>query len=364
MSGVEAAVAAAVGGGMAAGVGQTLNAMLSSDGTHRSWYQFQWLYNIFQFPDEYTDLIDMMLAKDPKAIVRDWIMKSTSLRVPAVGYHLYYWSGCGDRLYWHYVTFEKKLSPQNTYYYVCHCSKRQIETFGEAVTKIFKTETGKIRTISIDTSRPSGPFPLFVDKICSGNPLPHQKTAIDHIIQTFSTDPNRNCKVCISAVRGSGKSYLGRLVKQVLEANPQFKDCLFRLYDDFNPSAPGCSIKFLVLQNAKAYTPVILIIDEVDICFGLASDGNRADKHATTVHTKDKKTFNDMMDAIGDTQNIIAIFTTEKSPAELYTNANWHSFMRKGRIDYFLQYLPVAHTNPTQFTCAKVQHNQIPGYVG
>lgn len=375
----EPALYAAIGGGAAAGIGQVISGMTSSDGTHRSWYELRCLYNIFQFPDEYTDLIDMMLARDPKAIVHDWIMKSSNLRVPGLGAHLYYWSGCGNHLYWHYVTFEKKLTQNTqTYYYVCHASIGQTITFGEAIQKIFRTETGKVRTISIDTSRQAGPFPLFVDKICSGTAAPHQQVAIDHILQSWSTDVvNRNCKVFLSGERGSGKSYIARIIKQQIEAHPQFRECLVRLYDDFNPSAPGCSIKLLILQNARPYTPVILVIDEGDICFALAQEGNRADKHAVMVHTKDKKTFNDMMDAIGDTQNIIAIFTTEKTPEALYANPAWHSFMRKGRIDYFLQYVPIV-APPTgapgvaapfranaakQFQCLKLEHHQIPGWI-
>ena len=68
----------------------------------------------------------------------------------------------------------------------------------------------------------------------------------------------------------------------------------------------------LILQYAKTLTPVVLMIDEMDTLFGNAENGHMADRHTQLVHTKDRKTFNDMLDAINDTPNIIAVFTTEK----------------------------------------------------
>lgn len=360
---MEIAIAGGAGGAaVGAVVGQVVGQMMSNDSTHRKWYD-KW-NNIYQFTGEYTDLIDMLLIQSPKAVVNDFIMKSSNHKVPGLGSHKFYYSGSGNFNIWDYITFEKKMDNHSQqYYYVCYSTKRQMPTFWEAVTFIFQTDANKVRCISIDTSRTSGPFPLFIDKLCSGREDPWQTKAIDHILKGWKT-PNYNTKIIICGVRGSGKTYIGRLLKRRIETNDNTK--LVRLYDDFNPSAPGVSIGLLVLSNAKAFTPVILLIDEIDVAYAKAVKDDKQDRHTVGVHTQDKHTLNLMLDMIGDTPNVIAIYTTEKSPDELYQNDKWHSFMRKGRVDYFLRYVPDgknAITNERQFRCDKVLHSSINGYV-
>ena len=43
------------------------------------------------------------------------------------------------------------------------------------------------------------------------------------------------------------------------------------------------------------------------------------------------------MDAIGSTPYVITIFTTELSPRTLYQSEQYRSFMRPGRVDFFLK---------------------------
>ena len=206
----------------------------------------------------------------------------------------------------------------------------------------------------------------------SGNERPYQITAIDHIIEGWfdtslvghigNVDPTnrkRYCKqIILCGVRGSGKSYIGRLLKKRMEKISN--NIMVRLYDNFNPSSPGSSIELLVLQHAKLITPVILIIDEIDVCFKKASKGTHANRHIVTVHTRDKASLNQMLDSISDTEHLIAIYTTEKSPEDLYAQPKWRSFIREGRVSYFLKYTSLPGS--TGYTCEKVLHTDIPGY--
>ena len=61
---------------------------------------------------------------------------------------------------------------------------------------------------------------------------------------------------------------------------------------------------------------------------------------------------------IGDTKNIITIYTTEKNPEKLYKNKKYHSFMRKGRIDMFINFTP----QNGEYICEKFEHTDITGY--
>ena len=59
--------------------------------------------------------------------------------------------------YWDYITFEKVDKDDKTYY-ICYTTSRQMPTFEDAIKKIFAPDANKIRTISINTSRPGGLF--------------------------------------------------------------------------------------------------------------------------------------------------------------------------------------------------------------
>ena len=231
-----------------------------------------------------------------------------------------------------------------------------MKTFRDAIQLIFKTEEDKIRTISIDASRPSGVFPLFVDKLC-GVEKTRQTTAINKIMEYWTEAHKFHCRVIICGFKGTGKTYTGRLLKNRMEKDDN--DIMVRLYDDYNPTIPGASFQLLLGQNAKQYTPVVSVVDEIDICFAEAtkdkSDQPGAGRQMCQPHTKDKKSFNAMLDAMSDTKHCMVIFTTEKSPEELYEHEEWHSFMRPGRIDFFLKL--------TASTCTKVEHKDITGYV-
>jgi hypothetical protein len=52
--------------------------------------------------------------------------------------------------------------------------------------------------------------------------------------------------------------------------------------------------------------------------------------------------------------------TTELSPSALYENREWKSFMRPGRVDFFIEY--VRGDGENNHVCKKVTHVEIPNY--
>jgi len=337
----------------ASAVSQIMGDVKAND-SDASWYDF-W-NNYFRFPDEYTDLIDMMLMKNPSRVkLGPTIVSSVTRTIPGIGRHFVYWK---DTSWTEYITFHKKSTSSGgfpAYHYLCYSTNGQLKTFKGAIQLIFKTEADKIRTISIDASRPSGVFPLFVDKLC-GVAKPRQIIALNKIMEYWTEAHKFHCRVIICGFKGTGKTYTGRLLKNRMEAEDN--DIMVRLYDDYNPTIPGASYQMLLGQNAKQYTPVVSVVDEVDICFAEAVKEKTdpgGGRHLCQSHTKDKKSLNAMLDAMSDTKYSMIIFTTEKSPEELYEHEDWHTFMRPGRIDFFLKL--------TGSTCTKVEHKDIAGYV-
>lgn len=331
--------------------------LLATDNKYRKWYDL-W-NNIFIFPNEYTDLWDLLLMMDKKSSIGNKIVKpgSGGRYIPGVGSHKLYWKQSGSMDCWNYIVFEKHEKDDDLFY-VCYTTNNQMTIFEDAVKRLLEPASGMIRTISIDTSR-GAPFPMFLDKMISTKERKHQKDALDDILDGWSDNniKQKNKKIMLCGKRGSGKSYIARLLaKRIGSAD---SSVTVRLYDDFNPSLPGVSVALLALQYAKKCTPVILLIDEIDKHFDKAIDGSHADRINVLVHTRDIPSLNKMFDMIGDTNNIIAIYTTEKSPEKLYKNKKYHSFMRKGRVDKFYNFTP----NNGEYDCQIYNHSDIVGYV-
>ena len=344
---------ALVGAAMGSAVGRFMEEIFSKDDKHRKWYDF-W-NNIFVFPSEYTDLIDMLLKSDKKSVLGTRIVKQDGQYIPGIGNHKLYWKHSGTVDCWNYIVFEK--IDNEDMYYVCYTTNRQMVVFEDAVRRLFEPAKDMIRTISIESSR-GHPFPMFLDKSISDNEKPHQTEAIDYILNGWFNGkvPNNNRKIMLCGRRGSGKSYIARLLSKRMSNTSS--SITVRLYDDFNPSVPGASVALLVLQYAKQCTPIVLLIDEIDKEFDIAIDGTHADRMNVLVHTRNVSSLNKMLDMIGDTKNIITIYTTEKSPEKLYKNKKYHSFMRKGRIDMFINFTP----QNGEYICEKFEHTDITGY--
>jgi len=333
-------------GNVAGSVTNQLLGSFKASSDKLAWYDF-WNY-LYVFPEEYTELINNVLMNDSRATINSYILTGHNRKVPGEGCHKFKYAI--NSRWWQYITFEKKKgSDGNSYYYLCYATRRGTSTLMGVANKVFTADNGLVRVISIDRSRQQGPFPLYLDKIC-GRERMHQTSAIDHILDNWGAN-KFNRKVVISGPRGSGKSYIARLLKKRIDNQTRIS----RLYDDFNPMCPGLSVNLLVLQNAKSYTPVILLIDEIDISYKNATESEMTiDQFGRFGHAATKQSLNEMLDSISDTMYVLAIYTTEKTPEELYKNKEWHSFMRPGRVDFFLKMTP--------HSCRKIEHMDVAGY--
>lgn len=295
-----------------------------------SWYDYYNSYYIF--PEEYTDIIDTLLTTPNCASIGQKIILSQRFTKPAVGKHLYYINKSKDNL--NSITFEKKrktVDNREIYYYRCYVGYDKDKIFQDAVNKIFITDEKTVRTISIDTSSGT-PNKFYMTKIYK-TPYQYQLDITEFIIREFNNNPSHNVNALISGVRGSGKTFIGRVLKKELEQN---LGITVKLFDDFNPSDIGVNVKSIILTEAH-YSPIIILIDEFDVILNEVTREKQLFGDSRILHTKNKLSFNSMMDAINDTPNVIALFTTEKSPEELYQKVEHRSFIRKGRIDNFIK---------------------------
>jgi hypothetical protein len=99
-----------------------------------------------------------------------------------------------------------------------------------------------------------------------------------------------------------------------------------------------------------------MCIDEIDVCYDYAARAVEALNHMAQGHSpcRDKKTFNALMDGIGDTKYCNFIGTTELSPETLDSHEDWRSFMREGRVDIFIKL--------TRNSCEIIHHSDLPSY--
>lgn len=97
----------------------------------------------------------------------------------------------------------------------------------------------------------------------------------------------------------------------------------------------GYNIGTMALKHASASSPVIIIINEIDIFYDKVFD-EQPTYDPRTQYTKNKLTFNTMLDNLSDTKHVITIYTTEKSYEELQSIERIKSFIRHGRVDFFI----------------------------
>ena len=95
------------------------------------------------------------------------------------------------------------------------------------------------------------------------------------------------------------------------------------------------SVNKHILSHASITQPVIVVIDEIDIIMHKALQEKTTIGETRLCHTESKQTLNNMLDVIDSTRFVIAIYTTEKSIDELSQTYD-PSFIRKGRIDYYI----------------------------
>jgi ATP-dependent 26S proteasome regulatory subunit len=185
---------------------------------------------------------------------------------------------------------------------------------------------------SIDTSGDT-PTIFQTSKLCATAQI-NQQQAIAHIMNHWTTENNFNTKVILFGERGLGKTYVAKLLKKHIEAT--YVGTWPLLFDDFNPSTIALNVNTMVLKQAEPSTPVILVVNEIDSIFEKVCSGPEPFDHRLQ-HTRNRQEFHNMLDNIGDKKHVITIYTMESNPVDLFENPYYKSFMRKGRIDFFIE---------------------------
>jgi hypothetical protein len=303
------------------------------------WYDF---YNHYKtFPKEWTEQIDRILMTNPRYSKIGHTMYITANKsIPAEGYHYFYFESEDNRSWWwfnHYLGLRKIKKVVNNievYIYDCWISPRSINKMQMFNNLLILQNENVVDTISIDLSE-MNPQLMIVNQIYKP-PTNVQRSVINYIISHWINPNNHfNTKVFIHGKTGIGKSYTVYGLKKKLEQ--QYPHKKIRLFDDFNPSSIGVNIIKIALKDANENTPVILVINEINTSYAMAISQHVAYDPRES-HTKDKTTFNNMLDAISRIKYVIVVFTSEKSPMELIAQySEYKSFMRKGRVDMYIE---------------------------
>jgi len=292
----------------------------------------------YRYGDEYTDKIDTILSACDKncSTVSSYKIVSNK-KIPDVGVHYFYNQHSKLTNYIGLRKIEVKNGNSVNYHYRVYHFPTQETTniYNRFYNLVLKNEDDYIITVySIDTSN-YVPKLLILSKICE-KPKQHQQFVLDHIMTHFNSIFNRgNTKTVVSGASGVGKTYCALLLKNYYES--QYPNANVKVIIDFDPSAIGVNIAEIVLKNANKNNPVILIINEIDIYYESVMNPKGSYGDSRLQHTRNKGTFNDMLDTIASTPYVISLFTTNKTPKELYSNPNYESFLREGRVDFFIQ---------------------------
>ena len=294
---------------------------------------------------EYTNNIDKIIINNNNTIIGDYEITNNYLIKPSNDKHFF----CNYDPSFDYINFTNYISTiissggcidvikyeidkknKISQYYINFNRFTQRNIVNDFMNLIFYKEKNTINTISIDTTSVLMDT-IIMKKKFNNIPKKNQINALNTIYNHYTK--NFNTKVIVYGEKGTGKTYLGKLTKYIIDSKLFVES---RLYDDFNPSSIGLNIKKIALRYAHQNSPVILVINEIDKIY-MDVIKNKTETYDTRgYHTKDISSFHNMMDDISDINNVIAIFTTEKSKKQLEENKNYLSFFRKGRIDFFI----------------------------
>ena len=304
------------------------------------WYDFYHCY--YSFGEEYTEIIDGLLA-NPTYGKMGSSKITHGRRVPDEGKHWFFRFPNQTRTFtqrFHAVGFYKKKETRGNnviYHYDAWIPPYERGALSlEKFERDLKTpNTNSVRVISIDMSQIE-PRLMWLAKICRASRT-DQTFIINRILGRWNQANDYNVKIMIYGERGTGKSYIGMLLKKAMDrVNP---NAYVRLYDDFDPSSIGVNIRGLALRYASSATPIVIVINEADVVYEKVYD-NAVVHDPREQHTRNKQSFNNMLDAIAATPYVVTIFTTERNPRQLYENEGYRSFMRRGRIDLFAKMAP------------------------
>lgn len=277
---------------------------------------------------DFTDLVDNMLMRSKRAVIWSKKMNSKNVLIPDVGKHFYYYE---TNSWLHYITFHKIALNEATdkYKYICYVAPRQKQTFNRAIIDLFVDDPMTVRTMCIDTStNVAFAIPLYVKCF---PPKKKQLIILKTIHEHYTNSISKQFSICITGAKGMGKSSIAKLLKKYMEKIEQ--DIMIKLFLNFSLFNINCPVERLILSHASKNTPVILLIDEIDVAFKEAVNPNT---YRDKTYVRNIETMNKVMDQIADTCYSIVIYTTEKSYSELNCQ-EYQSFIRPGRIDLFMK---------------------------
>lgn len=337
-------------------VNQIVKKMNESD----DWYD--WWNNYRKYGIEFTsDIDDLLMSGNGKYSKVSTIKTvSTNRKIPDVGIHIYFPfldenTNSGEIIARNKApeNFEKhikkycvgfrKIDVKNnkqieSYYHAFFINDEGMQSHDKFENVLLGNILNGIKTvkvISIDTSQNMTKL-IGMRKVCQ-TPKTCQIQAMDQILEHWNHKDNKkhSTMVTISGKSGVGKSYTGILLKQKIEET--YKNMDVNLFIDFDPTVIGINISDMALKNLSKNNVVIIMINEIDIAYKDAFIDKQSFGDGRTHHTKNKISFNAMLDSLSESSHVIVIMTTEKTPQDLYTKEEHRPFFRPGRVDFFLQ---------------------------
>jgi hypothetical protein len=311
------------------------NDYISKEDTYNDdWWWYRRLYEHKDlYAEAHTDIMDRFVMKN--CIVKSKKIKENHEAVPASGNYQYTPTDMDD-----YINIRKmRLSKNNkeVYEYIVYAKTTALRARFILDLFEFMETDDTVAVMSIDTSGDT-PNIIQINKVC-GTPRANQQDVIDMILDHWTDEKHhRNTKVIINGERGTGKTYIARLLKKHIQESKddeKYANCRPIVYDDINPSSIGVNINKIILTQATASTPVILLINEMDTFYDMVINGKDS-FDPRLQHTRNRNEFHNLLDNIGDVPNLIAIYTMESDPIDLNKNDNYKSFLRQGRVDFFI----------------------------
>ncbi len=318
-------------------------------------YWYDPVNNYGRFSAEHTDKIDKILQDPRYGFISGGTVVSRNHTTPSRGKHYFYrfpleerdstWRPTHRYKRWRYMGLEKMLDRNNkdskeefyTFWYLSY----NRDAYNLLFARVFCIDAKTVHVHSFDMATTE---PKVVMKVVAAyKPKEHQVNPITWIYQKWLASEHKNTKAMISGPPGSGKTFIGKLLKKHFDSIGRES----MLFDNFEPSMVGVNIETMALNRADGGLTVIIVINEIDEFYDKVFN-EEPSFDPRIQYTKNKGTFNNMLDSFHEHTQTIIIFTTEKSPDEIYKNEKYRSFIRPGRVDYFITMTP---------TESKFKHN-------
>jgi len=101
---------------------------------------------------------------------------------------------------------------------------------------------------------------------------------------------------------------------------------------NFDIDKDRIDVNNLILSKSSESHPVILLIDNIGRYYN-----NILNDESNSPYTISTTSFHNFLDSIGDRLNVICLYKIDRNPIVLYQDEKYKSFMRKGRVDFFLK---------------------------